>query len=154
MTVAYTVCKTVSHSKCIQCKMQVYFQKERKICYHVTHVSITYQLNCSQNMCLESTFISGHSFSISFLFFLKTSILLLLLLFHGTNFWYLFLFLVLSFTEEALLSNCQNLPNPDQGVVLSSSWEHHPSHASLQKGRACHRGRQTVPQPRTWTGIQ
>lgn len=54
--------------------------------------------------------------------------------------------IVLSPVEEALLSDCQNLSNPDQAIILSSPWQHHQSHAGLQKGRACDRGGQTMSQ--------
>lgn len=52
---------------------------------------------------------------------------------------------VLSLTEEALLSDCQDLPNPDQAVLLSSTWQHHQSHARLQEGGARHRSGQALP---------
>lgn len=53
---------------------------------------------------------------------------------------------VFALAEEALLSDCQNLPDPDQAVLLPPSWQHHQSHAGVQKGRARHRGGQTVSQ--------
>lgn len=58
--------------------------------------------------------------------------------------------LVLPPVEEALLSDCQNLSDSDQAGVLSSTWQHHQSHAGLQKGRARDRGGQTMPQSWTW----
>ncbi len=61
---------------------------------------------------------------------------------------------VLSVTEEALLSDCQNLSNPNQAVLLPSTWQHHQSHARLQEGRARHGSGQTLPQPRTRTRLQ
>lgn len=61
---------------------------------------------------------------------------------------------VLSLAEEALLSDCQNLSNPNQAVVLSSTWQHHQSHARLQEGGTRHRSCQTLPQPRTRTRLQ
>lgn len=61
---------------------------------------------------------------------------------------------VLSIAEEALLSDCQDLPNPNQAVLLSSTWQHHQGHARLQEGGACHRSGQTLPQSRTRTRLQ
>lgn len=54
---------------------------------------------------------------------------------------------VLSIVEEALLSDCQDLSNPNQTVLISSTWQHHQGHAHLQEGRARHRSGQTMPQP-------
>lgn len=65
-----------------------------------------------------------------------------------------FFYPVLSVAEEALLSDCQDLSNPNQTVLLSSTWQHHQGHAHLQEGRTCHRSGQTLPQPWTRTRLQ
>ena len=61
---------------------------------------------------------------------------------------------VLTVAEEALLPDCQDLSDPDQTDVLSSTWQHHQSHARVQEGGARHRGGEAVPQPRTRTRLQ
>lgn len=68
----------------------------------------------------------------------RTSLALCVLFFHA----------VLTVAEEALLSDCQDLPDPNQTVHLSSTWQHHQGHAHLQEGRACYGSGQTLPQPR------
>lgn len=54
---------------------------------------------------------------------------------------------VLPTAEEALLSDCQDMSHPDQGVQPTATGHHHPGHACLQEGRARDRSGETLPQP-------
>lgn len=61
---------------------------------------------------------------------------------------------VLYRTEEAVLSDRQDVPDPDQGSDQSAPGGRDPGHARLQEGRARDRGGEALPQSRAESRVQ